>query len=551
MATLQITSFPSQVAIGEYLSISGTSQDLAGKPLTLIIDNQYQMGAGAVPSNGLWSFRFRFTSAGNRSLVVLAKDNSGNLVRSQTITITVTNTAPPPLQITTFPVQVLLSETFTIRGTANGLDGRPLTLTIDDQYQFDQGNIPTGGNWSIQFRFTSAGNRKMVVSATNAQGTPFTSPPATIMVLNDTHPRIDITTIPTQVTVKQSFLIAGTASGLAGQPVALTVDNQFKTSAGTVSADGSWQTLFQFLQPGTRRLTASVDTVQTPVISETVTIAVVATSPRLTITPPTQPIYAETEFELSGEARNFADGDQLVVRVDGKYILARPIVENQRWQAKLFFYQAGSRLLEVIASDQEKEQIELTVQPAPSTTQIFSRSIWTATPTPEGLPDLVNPKRITLHHTVIAVLSSNASQAQEIQRMRRILDIHLNSSGYSDIGYHYIVMPSGRIYEGRSNRKRGAHDVINDGIGVAVDGDFQGSLRVGAKQYEAVVAVCTMLCKRLGISDPVTPVSTITADFGTKQLSRICGHRDRVATACPGTLYERLAEIRQDVKQAL
>ncbi|MCU0527304.1 MAG: N-acetylmuramoyl-L-alanine amidase [Elainella sp. Prado103] len=551
MATLQITSFPSQVRVEEFLSISGTSQDLAGQPLTLVIDNQFQMGAGAVPSNGLWSFRFRFTSPGSRSLVILAQDQQGNGVRSQTIAITVVNATPPPLQITALPAQVRISENFTFRGIAQGLDNRPLTLIVDDQYRFTLGNIPVGGNWGAQFRLTSPGNRKLVVSATNSQGTALNSPAVNLLVTDTPLPQIAINTFPAQVAVRQEFVISGTASGLAGQPVTLTIDNQFKTTAGMVAANGTWQSVFQFLQPGMRRLTASVENLANPVISNTVTITVAGVSPRLLITPPDQPIYAETEFELAGEARNFADGEQLVIQADRKYILGRPIVQNQRWRSQLFFYQPGQRLIEVIASDQEKAQIELTIQATPSSLQIFPRSIWSSTTTSEGIPDLLNPKRITLHHTVIALLPTTATQAQEIQRMRQILDIHLNSSGYSDIGYHYIIMPSGRIYEGRNSRKRGAHDLVNDGVGVAVDGDFQGSLRIGAQQYEAVVGLCTLLCKRLGISDPVTPVSTITADFGTRSLARILGHRDRVITACPGTLADRLAGIRQEVKQRL
>lgn len=551
VTSLQVTSFPSQIRVEEFLSISGTSQGLAGQPLTLVIDNQFQMGAGAVPSNGLWSFRFRFTSPGNRSLVILARDPQGNSVRSQTMAIAVVNAAPPPLQITTLPAQVQVSDSFVLRGIARGLDNRPLALIVDDQYRFALGNIPAGGNWGAQFRLTSPGNRKLVVSASNAQGATFNSPAVNLLVIDAPASQIAITAAPTQVAVRQEFTIAGTSSGLAGQPITLTIDNQFKTSAGTIAADGSWQSLFQFLQPGVRRLTAAVDNPANPAISNTVTITVAGTSPRLTITPPSQPIYAEAEFELSGEARNFADGEQLVIQADGKYILGRPIVQNQRWRSQLFFYQPGKRSIEVIASDQEKQQIELTIQPAPSTLQIFSRSLWTASTTPEAIPDLLNPRRITLHHTVIAALSSTASQSQEIQRMRQILDIHLNSSGYSDIGYHYVVMPSGRIYEARNSRKRGAHDLVNDGVGVAVDGDFQGSLRVGLQQYEAVVGLCVLLCKRLGITDPITPVSTATADFGTRSLARILGHRDRVITGCPGTLYDRLAEIRQDVKQKL
>jgi hypothetical protein len=550
LATLQITSFPAQVGVEEYLSISGTAQDLARQPLTLVIDNQYRMGAGAVPDNGLWSFRFRFTSSGRRSLAVLATDDRGQTVSSQTIVISVVNASLPLLQVTSYPYQVQQAEACIINGIARELDGRPLTLTVDDRYQSSVGNIPAGGSWSIRFRFNSTGSRKLVFSATNAQGSLFSSPPITMLVLDDLPPNLTIVA-PPQVAVRQEFSISGTADGVIGQPVTLTIDNQLRANAGTVAANGTWQTQFQFLQAGSRRLTASLESLASPVRSETLTIAVVAASPRLTITPPTQPIYAGSGFVLAGGAKNFADGEQLVLRVDGQYILARPIVQNQRWQAALFFNQAGKRRVELISSDQEQEEIQLTVLPTPSALKLFARSIWTPTLTPEGIPDLLNPKRITLHHTVIANLSTSATQQQEIQRMRTVLNIHLNSSGYSDIGYHYIVMPSGRVYEARSSRKRGAHDLVNDGIGVAVDGDFQGSLRIGVQQYDAVVETCIMLCKRMGITDPITPVSTTTADFGTRQLSRICGHQDRVATGCPGTVYSRLSEIRRDVKQEL
>lgn len=548
MATLQITTFPAQIGVGEYLSISGNSQGLAGQPLTLVIDNQYRMGAGSVPDNGLWSFRFRFTSSGRRSLVVLAADLSPT-ASSQAIAISVVSAPAPLLQVTAFPHQVAREAGFIINGTAQGLDGRPLTLTVDDRFQSAAGTIPAGGNWSVRFGFTSSGSRKLVFSTTDSQGTPVSSSPVAILVLDNLPPSITLSA-PAQVAVRQEFVISGTASGIIGQPVTLTIDNQLKTNAGTVAMNGTWMTQFQFLQAGTRRLTASADG-PNPVISETAIITVVAASPRLRITPPSQPIYAAAGFVLAGEAKNFADGEQLVLRVDGKFILARPLVQNQRWQAALFFTEAGKRRVELIASDQEQAQTELTVLPDPSALKLFSRAIWTANPTPESIPDLLNPKRITLHHTVIAALSTGATQQQEIQRMRSVLDIHLNSSGYSDMGYHYIVMPSGRVYEGRSSRKRGAHDLVNDGIGVAVDGDFQGSLRIGPQQYDAVVDICVMLCKRMGITDPITPVSTVTADFGNRPLARICGHQDRVATGCPGTVYSRLSEIRQDVKRSL
>ena len=119
-------------------------------------------------------------------------------------------------------------------------------------------------------------------------------------------------------------------------------------------------------------------------------------------------------------------------------------------------------------------------------------------------------------------------------------------------------MPSGRIYEGRPNGKKGAHDKFNDGFGVAFDGSFQ---TVGSKitnaQFNSAVALCTQLCKKIGISDPTTLVPTPIQKMGQaspKQLPRILGHRDRIDTDCPGMnkgSSARLEEIRQEVNKNL
>lgn len=548
---LQITSYSPQVRAEEFLTIRGTAKGLAGRPLTLTIDERYQNGAGRVESDGTWSVRFRFTQPGNRSLV-FSVENAGQTIRSQPIAITVVPAPPPSLEVTAYPSQVKTEEFLTVRGTAYGYEGKALTLVFDDQYQTGAGLVADDGSWTVQFRFTQSGSRRLVFSLQDDRNNVIRSEPITIAVVTVPTSKITITNYPSEVRIRESFTISGTSAGLVGKPIVLTIDNQFKTNAGTIASDGSWQISFQFLQPGTRRLTVSVDDSSSEAImSETVTITVVAVSFQLTITPPRQPLRAGESFTLTGEAKNFEDGEQLVVRADRQYVLARPTVQNERWEAALFFLQAGKRLVEVLASEQQRAQIELTLSPALPQLQVFPYTVWTSETTPDSIPDLVDPMRITLHHTVIAALPANATQAQEIQRMRFILNIHLNSSGYSDIGYHYIIMPSGRVYEGRSSQKRGAHDVVNDGFGVAVDGDFQDPRRITQKQFETIVILCTLLCSRMGITDPVTPVSTRTADFGIRQLPRIMGHRDRVATGCPGTIYNRLDEIRRAVRARL
>lgn len=48
--------------------------------------------------------------------------------------------------------------------------------------------------------------------------------------------------------------------------------------------------------------------------------------------------------------------------------------------------------------------------------------------------------------------------AAEKAAMRQIQNFHMNGRGWNDIGYHYLVFPSGRVYEGRGYGAVGAHN---------------------------------------------------------------------------------------------
>lgn len=365
---------------------------------------------------------------------------------------------------------------------------------------------------------------------------------------------LKVTQAPTApVQVLQRFSITGIASGEdAGKTLTLIVDNQFTTSGPTIAPDGSWQVTFLFQQPGNRHLTISVDNesvdVQVQVVAATPRPAV---SNRLSFDPVPARLQAEQAFILSGQAKDYRDGDQLILRVDRTIELARPRVQANKWQATLLFHQAGQRLVEIIGSEQDRAQTTLNVQPADLT--VIPRTAWTNIASPSDLPNL-QPRRITLHHTYVSpTLATSASQAQEVQRMQQIWRIHVQGNAWSDVGYHYIIMPSGRIYEARAERKRGAHDVVNDGLGIAFDGVYT-SATISQQQFLSAVALCTKLCQRYGFRDPVTPIPTVTASYGTRNLPLICGHRDRVQTECPGSeggRTVRLDEIRRTVKSRL
>lgn len=122
---------------------------------------------------------------------------------------------------------------------------------------------------------------------------------------------------------------------------------------------------------------------------------------------------------------------------------------------------------------------------------------------------------LVVHHTV-GVMPRNADE--ERAEMRNIQRIHMQH-GWSDIGYNYIIMPSGRVYSGRGYNIVGAHTANhNTGtIGVAFAGNYDVR-KLNFRQRRAF----WLLKKRLRRDGA--------------RIDAICGHRQMPgqATACPG-----------------
>lgn len=352
------------------------------------------------------------------------------------------------------------------------------------------------------------------------------------------------------IQARQMFTLAGTAAPeLTGKNLTLTIDNRFTTVGGVVSPDGTWRFDFAFQQIGNRLVKLSIDDQ-----SVELTIQVVLPPVRLCFVRTPKVVETQEHIILFGQTEGYANDTELVILADKNYELARPRVKDGKWQVPVLFNQAGKRIIEVIGTDTDRAQFELSVQK--QTIKVWSRSTWINNITPAEVEEL-EPQRITFHHTEYPTLPTNASQSVEVARLRQIEQLHVQpppaGRGWSDIGYHFVIMPSGRIYEARSPLKKGAHDKVNDGIGIAFDGNYT-SKTINQTQFNAAVALCAKLFRRYGLGDPVTPVPTPTADFGVKNLPLICGHRDRVQTSCPGAAAGktiRLEEIRRAVKSKL
>ncbi len=156
--------------------------------------------------------------------------------------------------------------------------------------------------------------------------------------------------------------------------------------------------------------------------------------------------------------------------------------------------------------------------------------------------------------------SNDYSPSQVAAIIRAIELFHVESNGWDDIGYNFLVDRYGRVYEGRyggvDENVVGAHiRGFNQGsVGVAVIGSFGRSELPAAAQ----ASLQRLIAWRLDLAH-VDPLSTLIAvsdgseryPKGTAVVLRtVSGHRDTGLTTCPGDrLYGRLETIASRAEQ--
>jgi len=134
-------------------------------------------------------------------------------------------------------------------------------------------------------------------------------------------------------------------------------------------------------------------------------------------------------------------------------------------------------------------------------------------------------KNLILHHT--AVSPDVGPQA--------IARYHVDKQGWPGIGYHYFITVDGTIYQTNQLQTISYHVRHNNpaSVGIALAGNL---MEVGPtpKQLESASRLLVYLIQRLGL----------TADS-------VKGHRDLVATACPGDQWEAGLVWRDDLLQRI
>jgi N-acetylmuramoyl-L-alanine amidase len=136
---------------------------------------------------------------------------------------------------------------------------------------------------------------------------------------------------------------------------------------------------------------------------------------------------------------------------------------------------------------------------------IIRRSKWNAgRPVRRRLDPMRGVRKLTIHHS--AVLSRDLSSRAVAMQIRSIQGFHIQQNGWGDIGYHYLIDPAGRIWEGRSLGYQGAHagGVNNEhNIGICLLGNFVPGRRgqqPSTRQVQSMEAFVNWLGSRYSIS---------------------------------------------------
>ncbi len=162
-------------------------------------------------------------------------------------------------------------------------------------------------------------------------------------------------------------------------------------------------------------------------------------------------------------------------------------------------------------------------RPADAGVPVLARSAWTNAGV--ARPRMINPmngvRRITVHHEGATVFTATG-RADAARRLESIRRGHIgritDGKPWADIGYHYIIDPAGRVWEGRSVQYQGAHVHLKNenNLGIMVIGNFD--------------------------RQAPTPAALATLDrFVAEQMRRyrvnvgnVFTHRELNPTACPG-----------------
>jgi len=207
-------------------------------------------------------------------------------------------------------------------------------------------------------------------------------------------------------------------------------------------------------------------------------------------------------------------------------IVSRTEVDDQVSRRAILGWAAGTSIALLVGSS--------TPASARRRIDVICRSAWGAEP-PSGRFVRHRIRRLTVHHSG-SVLRDNREAPGRLRAFQRF---HQGDQGWPDIAYHLLIDRNGNVFAGRPRWARGdtATDYNPRGhLLVMCDGNFTRQ-RPSDAQVRSLVDVLAWASGHYDVN-PAT----------------IAGHRDYVATACPGSALSRLIDhgiLRRRVRRRL
>jgi N-acetylmuramoyl-L-alanine amidase len=167
---------------------------------------------------------------------------------------------------------------------------------------------------------------------------------------------------------------------------------------------------------------------------------------------------------------------------------------------------------------------------AVSLPRVHSRSEWGAA---RAVPARLTPNsgtwgKVTVHHS--GPPDGRLAPSPDVARtvIRRIQKHHMETNGWGDIGYHFLIDPAGEVYAGRSLEWQGAHaghDAQSrnnnpHNLGICLLGDFQS----GAPTPTALAALARLV-------DELRSANAIPR-------AAVFAHRQLASSVCPGPVLD-------------
>ncbi len=167
----------------------------------------------------------------------------------------------------------------------------------------------------------------------------------------------------------------------------------------------------------------------------------------------------------------------------------------------------------------------------------------------DATPQATTPTHIIVHHSAGHTTSSDYAAV-----VRSYYDYHVNTNGWDDIGYNWLIDPHGVVYEGRGENRQGAHfSCMNSNTtGICMIGNYETAI----PSTNSITALQNFIAWEACSKN----INVLASDYHSNSetnLNNVSGHLDGnglpnscTTTACPGAnLYPLLGDIRNQVAE--